>query len=479
MRILPSAFPALLLAACLLPTTVRGEEPKPPKEDPEVEAYFKAQGWKVAADRRLPDFKRMMSLAISDPKQPFGKVKLTDEGYKMLGKAKTVEFLNLMNVECTDDGLKAVAANQSVTSITVGGEGLTDAGVGALAGAKGLENVAITGGDKVTDAGIRELAKLPKLDTLKLLFLKIDGTGLDAFAGSKTLKTLTLYLDGLTDDGAKAIAKLPGLNDLSISRSKVTAAGLKAIVEARLPAEFNFDKQLLDDALLASLVAKGFFYGPTEPGRGDRHPEKPEEVREIAVGYSAVTDRGFAVLLDCTHIDSLHVDNSAIGDATLLKMSGFKKLKYLSLGKSKVTATGLAAVVDSPIEHVGLDGSELTEEIFRVLGKMPKLKELWISDAKFDPAWVKHLAPLAALKEFGARATKFDDTGAKHLAALPALEKANLQLTKLTDAGLAEVLKAPKLKSVELWGTGITKEAWLKAKKDHPKMQLSHYEFEK
>src|SRR4029079_7604128 len=101
------------------------------------------------------------------------------------------------------------------------------------------------------------------------------------------LESVTLELvDGFTDDGARQLAKMPNLKELKIGSSfgekKLTASGIKAIVDTRMPAKFEFDKKLIDDALLESLVAKGWLYGPTPSGARDKKPATAEEVKYIA-----------------------------------------------------------------------------------------------------------------------------------------------------------------------------------------------------
>jgi hypothetical protein len=54
------------------------------------------------------------------------------------------------------------------------------------------------------------------------------------------------------------------------------------------------------------------------------------------------------------------------------------------------------------------------------------------------------------------------------------LVKLDLQYTQLGDSGFQELVKMPKLQSFNLDGVKVTKEAFQKAKKDHPKMYLQN-----
>src|SRR5262249_25083982 len=152
----------------------------------------------------------------------------------MIAKSKTVQVLDLRQVNNTDDGLKTIAGIAQLQGIVVRGEEVTDAGVKELTRCKNLDNVVLVSAEKVTDAGIKELAALPKLQVLYLMVMKLDGSAFEAFAGSKTLESLTLdMVNGFTNEGAKHLAKLPNLKELkvkSLGKTSLTAAGIKAMV---------------------------------------------------------------------------------------------------------------------------------------------------------------------------------------------------------------------------------------------------------
>jgi internalin A len=452
------------------------------KEDPEVAGYLKKKGWPLIRDMRIADGKWVVLLSVEDRDKPFQDVTLTPDDYKMIARSKTVQLLDLRKVNNTDDGLKAVAGIPQLEGIIVKGDDVTDDGVKALARCPSLDQVSLIT-KKVTDAGVKELAALPKLQWLYLGFMTLSGSAFEAFAGSKKLQSVTLeYVDGLTDEGAKHLAKLPNLNELKIGRGfgegKLTAAGIKAIVDARLPARFEFDKKLIDDDLLEALVRKGWLYGPTPPGAKDKRPATPEEVTEIVLDDSKVTDKGLRAVLNCTNARSLFLARTGVTDETFKKLSAFKKLEYLSLEKTKVTAAGLDAVSGLPIKHLAMQGCELSEEAFKAFGKMAALEELWLSDAKMQGQWLKHIATLPKLKDLNLMRADFDDAAVKYVTTLPNLQSLVLNETKLGDAGFQELLKLPNLRSLMVDGTQVSQAVYQKAKKDHPKLTLYFYRYD-
>jgi hypothetical protein len=455
----------------------------PAKEDPEVAEYFKKKGWPLINDIRIADGKRFTWLSVENRDKPFEEVVLTADDYKMIAKSKTVQELNVRKVKNTDDGLKAIAGIPQLEGIILGGDDVTDAGVKALAQCKSLERVTLVT-KKVTDAGVKELAALPKLRALYLGFMTITGSAFEAFAGSKTLEFITLeYVDGINDEGVKHLAKLPNLNELKIGKGfgeqMLTTEGIKAMVDIRVPAKFEFDRKLIDDSLFESLVSKGWLYGPTPKGASEKKPATPEDVKYIVLDDAKVTDKGLKSVLNCTNITSLHLQRTAVTDETLKNLFGFKKLNYLALEKTKVTGAGLDAISALPIKHIAMQECELSEDAFKAFGKMTALEELWLSDAKMKAEWLKHIATLAKLRDLNLMRADFDDAAVAHVAKLPELQSLTLNNTKLGDAGFLDLLKLPKLKFLYVDGTKVTKEVYQKAKKEHPKLSLYFFQYDK
>lgn len=452
-------------------------------EDPEVAAHFKAKRWSQMTDMRLSDGKKLLYLSVENPDRSFDDVTLTPEDYKMIGRSRATQVLDFRRVLCKDEDLKALVGMPRLEGILLNCKMLTDQGMKTLAQCKNLDNVNILLAENLTDEGIKELAALPRLHTLYIMSMKLDGSAFEAFADSKTLRSVMLELvDGFTDEGAKQLAKHPHLDELKIKsgfgEKKLTAAGIKAIVDVRMPAKFEFDEKLIDDDLLAALIAKGWLYGPTPPGATRPKPATAADVKYVSLDGSKITDKGIDLLLDCPNITALHLQKTGVTDESLKKFNAFKNLDYLALEQTKVTAEGLNAIAGLPIKHLAMQGCELTEDCFKAFGKMSALEELWLSDAKMQADWLKHIAKLPKVKDLNLMRADFDDAAVKHMASLTSLEDLTLNNTNLGDEGFLQLLKLPKLKRLYVDGTKVTKEVYLKAKKDHPKVRFYYYRYD-
>jgi internalin A len=85
---------------------------------------------------------------------------------------------------------------------------------------------------EVTDAGLKHLAGLKRLQNLKLYGTKVTDAGLKELAGLKQLKHLSLYKSEVTDAGLKHLARFKQLKTFNLSKTKVTAKGIADLKKA-------------------------------------------------------------------------------------------------------------------------------------------------------------------------------------------------------------------------------------------------------
>jgi hypothetical protein len=85
---------------------------------------------------------------------------------------------------------------------------------------------------QVTDAGLKELAGLTKLQTLDLRGTKVSDAGLKELTGLNSLRSLDLNETRVTDAGLMQLKALKKLKWLRLWKTEVTDAGVKALKEA-------------------------------------------------------------------------------------------------------------------------------------------------------------------------------------------------------------------------------------------------------
>jgi internalin A len=130
--------------------------------------------------------------------------------------AHPVVAVNLAGVPVGDGDLKSVAALTRLKTLDLSVcLAVTDAGLKHLTGLKRLE-VLNLGYSGVTDAGVKRLAALTELRTLNLAGDSVTDEGLNALAGMTKLRSLILTRTQVTDKGVAELQK--ALPDCKIDR---------------------------------------------------------------------------------------------------------------------------------------------------------------------------------------------------------------------------------------------------------------------
>ena len=157
-------------------------------------------GQSVVADEKLiadPVVEKSVRLSLKKPKGDLTKADL-----------EKVTLLGLLLEEITDAGLKEVAKLQK------------------------LKQLNLTFCNQITDAGLKEVAKLQQLEVLNLTNTEITDAGLKELAKLQKLRHLSLNNTQITDAGLKDVAKLQKLKQLNFRNTKVTKAGVAELKKA-------------------------------------------------------------------------------------------------------------------------------------------------------------------------------------------------------------------------------------------------------
>ena len=138
---------------------------------------------------------------------------------------------------------------EKVTDLDISGTQVTDASLKEVAKLQNLERLHLSG-TQITDEGLKEVAKLQKLIVLSLA-TKITDEGLVDVAKLQKLTLLNLSRTQVTDAGLKDVAKLQKLTDLILSRTQITDAGLKDVAKLKQLERLSLtDTQITDEGLV-------------------------------------------------------------------------------------------------------------------------------------------------------------------------------------------------------------------------------------
>ena len=252
-------------------------------------AEIEKLGGKVTVDERIAD-KPVIGVSLD-------RTKVTDSGLVCLKALSRLKSLKLRNTSVTDAGLEQLKALRELRSLDLAWcrghghwgrtphrvDGTSVAGFDGDQGdrhraggtqsfdrtpiAEPLENAdhrrwtgateavsktAIAGLGccfRVTDAGLKHLKGLPKLQSLDLSdILSISDVGLERLRGLTQLRSLNLADNKVTDAGLENLKGLTGLRLLNLGETNVTDAGLRARLGARRSLrELNFTSTNVTD----------------------------------------------------------------------------------------------------------------------------------------------------------------------------------------------------------------------------------------
>ena len=218
---------------------------------------------RVAADE-LPAFemhkvKPGALAALPDPGIPFGLrfnfSDITDDGIKELVGLKSLTVLNLSSTKVTGAAFKSVAElpNLEALYLAYNNERITGAGLGELAKLKKLRQLDL-GVTETNNAGMKELAKLEGLTRLSLYYTKISDAGMAELAGLKGLVWLNMDRAPVGDAAMKIVGQNKDLQTLNLFQVKITDAGVKELAGLQKLEKLTLSHSKLTDACVKDLA---------------------------------------------------------------------------------------------------------------------------------------------------------------------------------------------------------------------------------
>jgi hypothetical protein len=303
------------------------------------------------------------------------------------------EIINVRNI--TDAELRSLARVRHLQHLQLVNVG--DAQVKVASGLSQLRRFSVCGDASLTDAGLVELNRLPRLEEVFVQCGSVTHVGIKALTASKRLKSLGLQSVALTDTGMKHLAEFQELRWLYLNMTQVTGEQLSSLKQVR------------------SL----YLYGNPLTPAGIKELGKLTNLRELTVGHR-FTDENVKELVGLIHLEMLNLQqNPAIGDACLKWLVEMEHLQELWLSDTAMTGTG-----------------------FKRLAGHKKLRGLYLYSTPTNDAGLKEIAEIKSLQKLWLSRTPITDAGLKHLAGLPNLRNLVVAETQLSAEALSALQKA-------------------------------------
>ncbi len=279
-----------------------------------------------------------------------------DAACAALAKFAQLEHLDLSGTDADEQGV-----SRSLT--------ITDAGVRALAPLTALRSLRLAQCHAVKGEGLQVLEAMPRLELLDLTYSGVESPGIERLQRLPSLRTLVLsHCMNFHGRSLAAVARIPGLRRLELSSCTTLAAAdvltLTALRELRW---------------LDLRDCQGSFRGQTMSspwnGEGDEPPAPPTQ---DGIG---ITDAVVAALATLPLETLLLGGSESLTDAIGSAFAKLPSLRRLDLSNLPKTTPALLAQVPAGLEALELsDNPHLDGRALRRLPTLRALRELGLSD---------------------------------------------------------------------------------------------------
>ena len=338
--------------------------------------------------------------------------------------------------QMTDDVLADVAKLETVSALNLGGS------------------------KRVTDDGVRHLARLPALTYLDLTGTAITDRGLAVLRDLRRLESLSLAMTRISDDGAAELAHCNELRQVNLSWTQMGAGALRALAGKTAVSDLSIGNitdetmSLFHDlpvfktwrggeeemALLSYHCRPNFLWirGPFTD-RGMQHLRGLDGLfgLNLADQRLDLTAAALDPLVSLPRLGWLAVDPR---DDWMPRIAAMPRLRFLGAQDTTASDDGFVALSQSrSIEYIwGRRCHNLRRRGFQALATMPALRGLSVSCLNVDDEGISALPAFPALREL----TPIDipDAGYQHIGRCEALESLILMYCRdTTDAATEHI----------------------------------------
>lgn len=251
-------------------------------------------GQRLASLGRLPRLRRLQLRQCDQ---------LTDQAILGIGQLEQLVLLAVdVPAEVAETQLLEVARLEKLKDLRLSGPAVSDALIRELARLRQLRVLTLIDCPEVTQHGIAALGQLRSLQQLTLMNLDVEEAGLQSWRTLNSLQKLRMPGTSVSDSGLAHLAQLPSLQILDLS-------------ECRLIGDVGL-------GYLAQLAT----------------------LEDLNLFATQITVDGLGKLTQLSSLKRLNLDRVAIGPEVAEVLPRFTNLEWLHLGKTKIDASVLDSV---------------------------------------------------------------------------------------------------------------------------------------
>lgn len=157
------------------------------------------------------------------------KLTFKEDDLKYLTKMTGLQRIELDSTDVGDQGLKSLAKLPNLVYITLARSLVTGKTLADLAPLKRLTDLQL-GHNAISDGNLEGVASIQSLKAFRVQSCQIKDRDLEPISRLKNLESLTLHENKkITDNGLKYLAKMPKLHYLDVGQTSITLNGIKAL----------------------------------------------------------------------------------------------------------------------------------------------------------------------------------------------------------------------------------------------------------
>lgn len=194
--------------------------------------------------------------------------------------------------------------------------------------------------------------------------------------------------------------------------------------------------------------------GVDEIGVIIRPPDKEEGA---TLERHAISQQGLELLPQLTHLTTLEMAATNLGDARLQSLRLLTKLEKLDVSYTNVSDDSLPDIGElKSLRILKLEGLTITDLGLRHLTELHCVESLSLSETRLSNSGLQILSKMPRLSTLEIDATRINDKGLEYLAPLVGLKRLSVKYTDVTDRGLSFLGSLKELAVLEVRGTAVS-----------------------
>jgi hypothetical protein len=314
-----------------------------------------------------------------------------------------------------------VMRHNRVTGLRALGQ-MTDEVLARLADLDLVTLLHLEGSRRVTDEGLKHIARMSRLEQVNLTGCSITDDGLVALRHLSELREFYLYHHtGVSDKGLENLAFCEKLERVDLLGTSAGNGVIRALTEMRNLRHFKSGSQVTDEGLPL------FEHFPVFKKWQGAEPKFSlmtfDAEPSFLLLWGHITDKGVAALARLEGLFALNVDNPSVS----------------------ISSAGLGPLAGLP--QLGFLGIAATDETMEPIAALPRLRMLMCQDTRAGDAGFTRLSASRTIEcIWGRRCYNLADTGFTALRRMPSLRGLSVSCKNVSDTALSALPEFPALR---------------------------------